>query len=498
MVGRNTTAYRKPPEKKMTKYYVDVQILGNKILHTFYDNGVRNREKITFSPSLYTRSNKEEIYKTIYGQNLTKLDFIDISDAKDHIKQYSQLTNYELYGNNSWENNFISTMYQADSVDFVFSDLSISFLDIETTTDFNGVNVIDCPEEITLITVYNTKSGLITFGSKPYDGKYKETYITCRDEHALLKRFSEYWTHHCPDILSGWNSNTFDVVYIIRRMEKILSTDYVKALSPWKVVRERANNINGKEVISYEIFGVQQLDYLELYRKFRLIPRENYRFDTICEAEMGTGKLKNKYKTFKDWYTQDWENFTDYNIIDVMLIVDLEAKLKLLEVATSTSYAGHVNYKNVFSPVYLWESIINSYLLNQNIIIPLDKPHNEAEKYDGAYVKEPIKGLKGWLCSFDAASLYPSIIMQYNISPETIIEERQDVTVEGFLNKSYTPIEGHTLACNGTMYTKEKQGFLPALMRKFFDSRLLYKGKMIKAKQELILIEEEMKKRGIK
>lgn len=476
------------------QFYTSVELLGNKICHSYYKNGIRCRDKISFSPSLYTKSHKEESFKTIYGQNLAKIDFSDINDAKEHIKQYSQLANYELFGNSQWTNNFISTEYPADSVEFNFSDLSISYIDIETTTNFGNVNIQDTPEEINLITVVNNKSGQITFGTIPYVGKHKDKYVFCDSEHALLKRFSEYWQHHYPDILTSWNGDTFDIPYIVRRTDKVLSNEYVKLLSPWKVVREKTANIQDKEVITYEIFGIQQLDYLALYKKFRLIPRENYRLDTICECELKVGKLKNPGKTFKEFYTNYGELFVDYNIRDVTLIVELEAKLKLIEVATTTAYTGHVNYSNVFSPVALWESIINSYLLNKNIIVPLEKPHNTGEDYDGAYVKEPIQGLKGWLCSFDAASLYPSIIMQYNISPETIIDERQIVTIEGFLNKSYIPIEGHTLTANGTQYSKEFQGFLPALMRKFFDNRQLYKGKMINAKKALELCTDEKEK----
>ncbi|MDD4242723.1 MAG: DNA polymerase domain-containing protein [Bacilli bacterium] len=467
------------------KFYTDSQQFGKSILHTYIEDGIRHRERIDYSPSLYAITNKETEFKTIYGENLAKLDFTDIYEANDHRKEYKDVGNYKLYGNSKWANSFIATTYTDDSVDYNFEDVSISFIDIETTSEYGNVNIFDTPEEINLITILNKKHKPITFGTKSYSGKFKDNYQFCQDEKSLLKRFLEYWIHHCPDVLSSWNGDTFDIPYIVRRMDKMLGNEYTKQLSPWKVVREKNSIVNNKEVITYDIYGIQQLDYLALYKKFRLIPRENYRLDTIAECEINANKLKNPAKTFKQFYTDHWEQFVDYNIHDVQLIVDLEAKLKLLEVALTMAYTGHVNYSDVFSPVALWESIINSYLLNQNIITPLEGEGYSAEAFEGAYVKEPIKGLKGWTCSFDAASLYPSIIMQWNISPETLYEDRQNINIERLLNKEYTTIQGYTLAANGTQYSKEKQGFLPALMRKFFNSRVIYKKRMLDAKKKL-------------
>jgi len=469
----------------MSRFYTDVQLVGNTILHSYYDQGIRYRDRLDYAPSLYINSNKEEIYKTIYGQNLSKIDFLDIDGAKAHIKSYKDVHGYKIFANNKWANNFISTQYPADSVEYDFDNLSVSTVDIETTAQYGGVNVVDAAEEILLITIHNNKKGIITFGSRPYEGIYKDNYVLCNDEYALLKTFLTYWRNNYPDILTSWNGDTFDVPYIVRRMEKTIGTEEMKFLSPWRIVREKMRNINNKDVITYLLHGIQQLDYLALYKKFRLIPRPNYRLDTICEEELGEGKLQNPGDSFIEFYTDHWETFVNYNVRDVTLIVELEAKLKLIEVATTMSYSSHVNYSDVFSPVALWESIINSYLLNKNVIIPLERESFDVVSYDGAFVKQPKGGLKGWLCSFDAASLYPSIIMALNISPETLIPERQPVTIDGILNHEYTPAIGCTLAANGTQYSKDFQGFLPALMRKFFDSRVTYKCKMIEAKKLL-------------
>lgn len=481
------------------EFYTDVRLYGKSILYSGYRDGKRFNEKVYHKPSLFVQSAKEERYKTIFNENLSKLDFGDINDAKEFIKKYKDVSNFKLYGNDKWETNFISTYFPADKVDYNLSDISISGIDIETTTEYGNVNILDTPEEILLITIRNNKHGTITFGSRPYSGKYKGIYQYCQNEASLLKRFLEYWSHYYPDILTSWNGDTFDIPYIVRRIKLILGGDFYKQLSPWGMVFERTVIINNKESLIYDIYGIQQLDYLALYKKFRLIPRENYRLDTIAYCELKTNKLKNPGNTFKDFYTDYWDLFTSYNIRDVDLIFDLEAKLKLIEVALTMAYSSHVNYSDVFSPVRVWESIINSYLLQQNIIQPLSNGEKISSSFPGAYVKEPKKGRKGWTASFDATSLYPSIIMGWNISPETLVEEEPiKVTPISILNKEHTFTTDNCITANGHQYRSDKQGFLPALMRKFFNDRVKYKTIMLNAKKELIEIEEEMKKRGLK
>lgn len=481
------------------EFYTDVRLSGKSILYSGYRDGKRFNETVNHKPTLYVPTNKDGEYKTIFGEKLGKVELGDINEAKEFIKKYKDVSNINLYGNDKWETNFISTKFNSDKVDYILSDISISGLDIETTTEYGGINIIDTPEEILLITIRNNKHGTITFGTKPYSGKNKEIYQYCHNEASLLKRFLEYWVHHYPDILTSWNGDTFDIPYLVRRIRKVLGGDYYKQLSPWKMVFERTVINNNKESLIYDIYGIQQLDYLALYKKFRLIPRENYKLDTIAYCEIKANKLKNPGNSFKSFYTDYWETFVDYNIRDVDLVFDLEAKLKLIEVALNMAYSSHVNYSDVFSPVRVWESIINSYLLRQNIIQPLSNGEKISSSFPGAYVKEPKPGRKGWNASFDATSLYPSIIMGWNISPETLVEEEPlKVTPISILNREHTFTTDNCITANGHQYRSDKQGFLPALMRKFFNDRVKYKTTMLNAKKELIEIEEEMKKRGLK
>ena len=159
--------------------------------------------------------------------------------------------------------------------------------------------------------------------------------------------------------------------------------------------------------------------------------------------------------------------------------------MKLIELAYTMAYDAKVNYEDVFSQVRMWDNYIYCELLKRKIAIPPKKEATKSEKYAGAYVKEPIPGFYDWVVSFDLNSLYPHLIMQYNISPETLQDARHpSATVDKILEKQ-VDIDGEFAVCaNGAQYCKDKHGFLPQMMKKMYDSRVIFKKKMIKAKQQ--------------
>ena len=480
----------------MAEFYTDIRIRGAKILATGYADGIKFRDEIPYSPSIYVPSKADTEYKTLYGQNLAKLDFESPYEAKQHIKQYDNVSNFKVYGNAKMDNAYISDTYTAAKVDYDIEHIDFSILDIETTTDHGNIDVFNTPEEITLITLISKRHGVVTFGTRPYSGKYKDTYQYCESEASLLKRFLEYWSYHLPDVISGWNTEFFDLPYIYGRIMLVLGEKYVKMLSPWKTVNLRETVNNNRPALTADIYGVQALDYYALYRKFRLIPRENYKLDTIAYCELKANKLKNPYNTFKEFYENDWELFVDYNIVDCELVVALEDKLRLIEIALTVAYSAHINYGDVFSPVKCWESIISHSLKQDGIITPYDKSGNESVPYEGAYVKPPAKGLVGWNASFDAKALYPSIIIEWNISPDTLVDERLELTPDTLFNNSLMFDPANCITANGTQYRRDKQGFLPALMEEFLADRDVFKGAMIAAKKELENINAAIARRG--
>jgi DNA polymerase elongation subunit (family B) len=291
-----------------------------------------------------------------------------------------------------------------------------------------------------------------------------------------------------PEVITGWNSMFYDIPYLVRRLEKILGEKIMKRISPWGIVSEKETFVLGRNQIYYNIGGISQLDYLDLYKKFTYKAQESYRLDYIAEVELGQKKLDHsEFDTFKDFYTKGWQKFCAYNIKDVELVDRLEDKMKLIELALTMAYDAKVNYNDVFSQVSMWDTIIYNYLKDRNIVIPPKTKSEKSEKYAGAYVKEPVPGVYDWVVSFDLTSLYPSLIMQFNISPETLLEEKiKNVSVERVIHKqvNFGNLENKCVTANGCLYDKTKRGIFPELVEKIFNDRQFYKKKMLSAKQE--------------
>jgi DNA polymerase elongation subunit (family B) len=232
------------------------------------------------------------------------------------------------------------------------------------------------------------------------------------------------------------------------------------------------------------LLGIAQLDYLQLYRKFTIKNQESYRLDHIGKVELGEQKDDNPYDTFKEWYQQDIQSFIDYNIQDVELVDKLEDRLQLIELALTMAYNAKANYEDVFSQVRMWDTIIFNELLKDNIIVPMRDMNPTSPELVGAYVKDPKVGFHDWVVSFDLNSLYPHLIMQYNISPETILPDKKNVDIVDLLDKKVDMSDGNCMAANGTMYRTGKQGFLPRIIQKEYNDRTIYKKKMLEAEQQ--------------
>ena len=317
-------------------------------------------------------------------------------------------------------------------------------------------------------------------------------YKQFNNEYDLLNDFINWWMieDNTPEVLTGWNSKLYDIPYLVRRMDRVIGEKLMKRLSPWGLVTEHEIFIAGRKQLSYDIGGISQLDYLDLYKKFTYKAQESYRLDYIASVELGQKKLDHsEFDTFKDFYTKGWQKFVEYNIIDVELVDRMEDKMKLIELALTMAYDAKVNYEDVFSQVRMWDTIIYNYLKKRNIVIPPKERSDKNEKYAGAYVKEPIPGKYDWVVSFDLNSLYPHLIMQYNISPETLVEKRHPtVTVDRILNEEINPDPNYAVCANGSQYRKDIQGFLPEMMQKIYDERVQSKKLMLIAKQEYCLL----------
>ena len=473
------------------RFYTNVQMVGDNFLVRGYEDGKHFATREKFYPTLFVDSKRKTKYKTLDGSPVEPIEPGTVRDCREFIKKYNDVENFNVYGNERFIYQYISDKYPETELKFDIEQIKLTTIDIEVKSEYGFPDVESCAEEILLITLqdYTTKQ-IRTWGLGAFNNKQENViYKSFRTEYELLTDFINWWMieDNTPEVITGWNSKLYDIPYLCRRIDRILGEKLKKRMSPWGLVTEEETFIAGRKHISYDIGGVSQLDYLDLYKKFTYKAQESYRLDYIASVELGQKKLDHsEFDTFKDFYTKGWQKFVEYNIIDVELVDRLEDKMKLIELAITMAYDAKANYVDVFSQVRMWDTIIYNYLKKRNIVIPPKNRSNKDAKYAGAYVKEPIPGKYDWVVSFDLNSLYPHLIMQYNISPETLIDQKHpSATVDKILAEdiNFELYKDTAVCANGAMYRKDVRGFLPELMEKIYKDRTVYKKKMLAAKQ---------------
>jgi DNA polymerase elongation subunit (family B) len=470
------------------KFYTSVEQVGDDILYRGYDHGDRVQYREKFSPTLFVTSPQESKYKTLDGKHVKPIKFSGPRDAREFIQKYENVQNFDVYGYERFVYQYISDQHPKE-VDYDFKKLQIYTIDIEVASENGFPDVQSASEEILCMTIKNLNTKEVhTWLTREFDAPEGINIHLLDSESAMMRDFIDWWAKNTPDIVTGWNCYFYDIPYICRRVDRILSEKWVKALSPWNKVSEKEIVVKGRTNIAYNIMGVSCLDYLDLYKKFTYTNQESYRLDHIAFVELGQRKLDHsEYDTFRDFYTYGWQKFVEYNIKDVELVDRLEDKMKLIELAATMAYDAKVNFEDVYSQVRMWDTLIFNFLKKDNIVVPPKKGSKKDDKYAGAYVKEPIPGLYNWVVSFDLNSLYPHLIMQYNISPETLQCCRHpSVTVDRLLAQQIdlSTLQGETVCANGAMYRTDLQGFLPKMMQRIYDDRTIYKKKMLAAKSE--------------
>jgi len=484
-------------------FYTNIYTRGSKIYRRGYYRGKKIKDIVEYKPYLFVLSKNGE-YKTLDGRSAEKIEFPSIPEARDFVKKYQEVDNFEFFGLTNYQYAFINDEYP-DEIDYDPSLVSVVSIDIETPTDQGFPDPQTAAVPISNISI--SKNGrIVVFGTKFYKSKQPHVnYVMCKDEKDLLSKFLILWNHDdwAPDIITGWNIEHFDIPYIVNRISRVLGEADVKRLSPWGMVNERdiirgkSMARGGKEIAQrvdkvYELVGISSLDYIELYKKFSFKNQESYKLDHIASVELGENKLDySDYGSLYDLYEKNYELFVDYNIHDVVLVDKLDDKLKLIEQVMAFAYDAKVNYGDTMTTVRPWDVIIHNYLLKQKIVIPQNKKHFMPGDLVGGYVKDPKLGLSNWVVSFDLNSLYPHLIMQYNISPETFVARTSEFpSIDELLtgNHVFSPRDADdndfSWTANGCAYRRGKQGFLPALMEKMYNDRVVYKEKMLQAKKD--------------
>jgi len=465
-------------------------MVGDKFLVRGYEDGESFMIKDEFTPTLFVKSNRETEHKTLTGESVEPIKPGTVRDCREFYKKYEGVDGFKIYGNDRYVSQYISEKYPEDEIKFDISKIKLVTIDIEVSAEEGFPDPESCSEEILTISIqnYNTKN-IITWGRYPFEVKQKNVkYIHCESEVELLNLFLDFWSNYPPEIVTGWNIQLYDIPYICGRLSRVLGEKQMKRFSPWGLVSQGEIYVSGRKQTTFDVGGITQLDYLNLYKKFTYKAQESYRLDHIADVELGQKKLDHsEFDTFKDFYTGNWQKFVEYNIVDVELVDRLEDKMKLIELALTMAYDAKVNYADVFYQVRMWDNIIYNYLKKRKIVIPPKDRSEKNEKYAGAYVKEPIPGKYDWVVSFDLNSLYPHLIMQYNISPETLLDERHpSATVDKILNESinFELYKNYAVCANGAMYRKDVRGFLPELMEKMYGDRVVFKKRMLAAKQQ--------------
>ena len=470
-------------------FYKNVIEHKGKLLVRGIKDGKEYQEKVNYKPTFYSITQEQSEYKTLEGQNLKPIQF-DSIDASRRFKRDVATSNSPIYGLERYHYQYIGKNFPND-VEWSKDKIKIFTLDIETTCE-NGFPDVENPQEQLLcITVKNqSNKQILTWGVGDFKTDREDvTYVKCETESHLIMEFMKFWMKNYPDVITGWNTKFFDLPYLMNRIKMIAGDKVINKMSPWQLTRREEITVMGRPQTVYTLYGTVMLDYFDLYKWFIPTKQESYKLDYIGQVELGEGKDDSPYDTFKDWYTNDFQSFVDYNIQDVEIVDKLEDKLGLIELALTIAYESKVNYDDIFSQVRVWDTLIANHLMSKKICVPPREDHVKESKYEGAYVKEPLEGMHKWVVSFDINSLYPHIIVQYNISPEKILGVKsQGISVNNLLygkaKLGYLKTEGACIAPNGATFKNDNQGFLPEMIETMYKERVIYKKRMLKAKKE--------------
>ena len=484
------------------KFYTNVIVYGDSVYVRGYENGKRFEYRDTYRPYLFVNSKNKSGYSTLTGRNVDKIDFESVKSAREFMGNYEDVDGFDIYGSTLYTYQAIYGLFKGE-VNYDVDSINVVSLDIETST-LNGFPNMEYADKEVITLSIRMRGKVAVFGTRPYKAKSEDvTYIQCKNEVDLLEKFLEVWNSNKwkPDVVTGWNIEYFDIPYLYKRISNVLGAKQANKLSPWGIVKERQTGKDPTAPKVYDLYGLSVLDYMALYKKFSYTPQESYKLDHIAEYELGEKKLDySEYESMHEFYMQNFEKFVDYNIHDVVLVDRLEEKLKFIEQVFAIAYDAKVNYVDTFTTVRIWDIIITNYLMDRGIVVAHVERSELDERQDvdremgpivGAYVKDPQVGLHNWVCSFDLNSLYPHLIMQYNISPDTFAGMKDDITIERCLNRQLgADLEEEmgdtqlTLCPNGSMFSKEKVGFLPTLMETMYNDRTVWKKRMIEAKKQ--------------
>ena len=509
----------------MSKYYTNVYRAGNFLYVREVENGRRRKFKKEYRPTLYIPTTRKSTLHAPDGTAVEPTQPGTMQECYQFLQKYKGVDNFRVYGNTGYEYAYINETYSTH-IDYKLKEIVIVNLDIEVESKQGFSEARDAANEVIAITMKCSTDGIFhVFACQPFDEtSYNEehkdsviVYHECEDEIALFDQFLDMWETLEPDIVTGWNIRMYDIPYLVNRITRIMSGDEARLLSPWNMIRESTVNIFNQAEVVYDVAGLCVLDYLLIYRKNVLEPRESYRLDYIAEVELKERKLDySEHGSLQELYEKDFKKFIEYNIHDVRLVDRIDAKRKLIELQLIVAYHAHVNYVDVLSQVRTWDTLICNHLLAQGVVVPQKTDVDKDAQFTGAFVMKPTVGLHEWIASFDVTSLYPTIMRTLNMGMETKLTHKEltpamrqyqlyldkhlmiaddegkmnvdpNAIVEGITEELWAELQEHDVAvgANGVFYRRDPKSFYSVMIEELFNNRLDYKGKLKKAKKTL-------------
>ena len=508
-----------------SRYYTNVYRAGNYLYVREVNEGKRRKFKTEYKPTLYITTTKKSTLHAPDGTPVEPLQPGTMGECYQFLQKYKGVDNFRVYGNTGYEYAYINETYPVH-IDYKWNELVICNLDIEVESKHGFSEAKDALNEVQAITMKCSTDGIFhvfacqPFNESVYNEEHKDTtivYHQCNDELDLFDKFLDLWETLEPDIVTGWNIRMYDIPYLINRISRIMSSDDAKRLSPWNQIRESTVNIFNNAEVVYDVAGLCVLDYLLIYRKNVLEPRESYRLDYIAEVELKERKLDySEHGTLQELYEKDFKKFIEYNIHDVRLVDRIDAKRKLIELQLIVAYHAHVNFVDVLSQVRTWDTLICNHLLAQGVVIPQKTDIDKDAQFTGAFVMKPSVGLHEWIASFDVQSLYPMIMRTLNMGMETKLTYKEltplmrkyqlfldsnlmvadeegkmnvnpDAIVEGMTQELLDDLVANDVAvgANGVFYRRDPKSFYSVMIEELFQNRLDYKKKLKAAKKAL-------------
>ena len=472
-------------------FYTNVCRYGNAILYRGYNQtGKRIYKRVTdFKPVFYTQTKNDSEWRSMNNQSIAPIEMDSMREAKDWLNTNRDVAGRKIYGNSKYLQQYITQRFPHE-IEFKREVIDVGTFDIETEYDDGFPEPRHANQRILSITYKSSKSKLYhVWGYGDFDTEKSliqpVRYYRCRDEVSLLSKFIAFWSDESktPDVITGWNIRFFDVPYLINRTAKILGVDAIRSFSPWRMIDHREITRRGRTEDAYDIKGIEQLDYMELFQKFGYSygPQESYSLNHIAYVVLGEKKLSYEESgSLKNLYKDDFQKYIDYNMKDVELVERIEEKMGLITLAMTMAYKAGVNYGDTFGVTNIWESIIYRKLNSEKKMPPVFTAEAVRTKFAGGFVKEPQVGAHDWVVSFDLNSLYPNIIVQWNMSTETLVDQSEISGVEYYMN-SKPGNSVYSVAANGSTYRRNIDGVIPNIIIDYYDDRKSIKKQMLAA-----------------